>query len=157
MSPDKEALLRRDFPQLYMHLRYGFECGDGWFGLLQLLSEDLEALQLRWPPEWHVCAAQVKEKFGGLRFYLRYPRQERTRWMRLKEWLYHKGQRLPLIGGWIARLGRYAPVHALIRAAEELAIETCDVCGEPGCLREGSWLRTRCDPHAEGAPPRAQQ
>ena len=40
----------------------GFECGDGWFKLLDTLSYFLEK-------DGSVEATQVKEKFGTLRFY----------------------------------------------------------------------------------------
>ena len=45
-------------------LAFGFECGDGWFSLLLEAATELEALDL------DIKATQVKEKFGGLRFYL---------------------------------------------------------------------------------------
>ncbi len=46
-------------------LAFGFECEDGWFDLLWKLCEDIDKTN---PPEgFEVC--QVKEKFGGLRFY----------------------------------------------------------------------------------------
>lgn len=41
-----------------------FECGDGWYSLIKDLIVDL--IKLGWDKE--VC--QVKEKFGGLRFYI---------------------------------------------------------------------------------------
>lgn len=41
-----------------------FECNEGWYPLIQKLIEDL--IQLGW--DKHVT--QVKEKFGGLRFYI---------------------------------------------------------------------------------------
>ena len=43
---------------------FGFECGDGWFDLIWKLCEDIEATGEK------VLALQVKEKFGGLRFYV---------------------------------------------------------------------------------------
>lgn len=46
-------------------LAFGFECTDGWYDLLKRLCEDIEALG---PPE-DFRVLQVKEKFGGLRFY----------------------------------------------------------------------------------------
>ena len=45
----------------------GFECGDGWFDLIFKLCEDIEKLK----PE-NFKAVQIKEKFGGLRFYCVY-------------------------------------------------------------------------------------
>ena len=67
--------LNEEFPELYRgrHLSiqenlmpFGFECGDGWFGLLWNLSNQIRTLD----PDGHVMAAQVKEKFGTLRFYI---------------------------------------------------------------------------------------
>lgn len=50
---------------------FGFECGDGWYHLIDHLCSEIQ---------WHIdknakpgteqfVAVQVKEKFGGLRFY----------------------------------------------------------------------------------------
>lgn len=47
---------------------FGFECGDGWFELIDTLCEQLQF----WTDHNHapqVAAEQVKEKFGALRFY----------------------------------------------------------------------------------------
>lgn len=43
---------------------FGFECGDGWFDIIWRLCENIDSLA---GPEFEVM--QVKEKFGGLRFY----------------------------------------------------------------------------------------
>ena len=43
---------------------YSFECDEGWYLLIQELIEDL--LKLGWDKQ----ITQVKEKFGGLRFYI---------------------------------------------------------------------------------------
>lgn len=81
------------FPQLYrtwqgrdMHevwrTRQDFECGDGWFDLLWQLSTQLEAVLAALPETERDTFAptNVKEKFGGLRFYMtRYtPEMERA-------------------------------------------------------------------------------
>jgi hypothetical protein len=41
-----------------------FECGDGWYPLIKDLITDLIVLG------WDKQTCQVKEKFGGLRFYI---------------------------------------------------------------------------------------
>ena len=54
----------------FFHKRFPFECGDGWFDLVYKLSEDIESQLNRDPKvasQFYVL--QVKEKFGGLRFY----------------------------------------------------------------------------------------
>lgn len=85
MSPENTQKLYTAFPRLYRErllplsetgMCWGFECGDGWFDLLWQLSQALEgeARQQGLNPdadEWP-CATQVKEKFGGLRFYMRH-------------------------------------------------------------------------------------
>lgn len=50
---------------------WGFECGDGWFELIWKLSEDLKEMNkhIIRTPEDPFQVLQVKEKFGGLRFY----------------------------------------------------------------------------------------
>lgn len=45
---------------------FGFEVGDGWFFLLQQLLNEIKYLD----PGSHFEVIQVKEKFGGLRFYV---------------------------------------------------------------------------------------
>ncbi|MEX3949823.1 hypothetical protein AB4Y40_18985 [Paraburkholderia sp. EG287B] len=47
---------------------WGFECGDGWFDLLDALALNLQhATTSAGAPQ--VVAVQVKQKFGVLRFY----------------------------------------------------------------------------------------
>jgi len=71
MNPQLDKILCETFPTLYSKRRasmtqscmsWGFDCGDGWFLIVWQLSEQLEKLGC--------VAAQVKEKFGLLRFYL---------------------------------------------------------------------------------------
>lgn len=47
-------------------MAFGFECGDGWFNLIWKLCEDIEKTK----PAEDFEVVQVKEKFGGLRFYV---------------------------------------------------------------------------------------
>ena len=71
MNSENTKYLIEHFPKLYAGvgkplteslMGFGFEVGDGWFELLKELSEKIEP--------YEVEAVQVKEKFGGLRFYL---------------------------------------------------------------------------------------
>jgi len=65
--------LYKDFPTLYRGrhktiqescMPWGVCCGNGWFDLIYKLSQDITTLDKK------VEATQVKEKFGGLRFYI---------------------------------------------------------------------------------------
>lgn len=80
MKTELDEQLCREFPNVYRQRRgdmretcmcWGFECSDGWFGLLYRLSAKLEKLILELPEDQrqHACATQVKEKFGTLSFY----------------------------------------------------------------------------------------
>lgn len=40
-------------------------------------------------------------------------------------------------------------LHAAIASAEKLSTQICEVCGEPGERRGGSWVKTLCDEHAD--------
>ncbi|HEV3439279.1 MAG TPA: hypothetical protein VG122_18070 [Gemmata sp.] len=95
----------------------GFEHGDGWFDILWRLCEDLEPLVAKFDQETgsQFEVLQVKEKFGGLRFYVNWRRNETIR------------QRIGI-------------------AADE-SFHTCEICGQPGELREDSWIKTLCDLH----------
>jgi len=103
------------FPKLYREVRCGFSCPEGWLDIVWRLSEQLEPLGIQ--------CDQVKEKFGGLRFYL------------LDALSPHDVQ---------------DRAQALIREAEAEADRTCEICGkQPAKL--GNWkahyVRTLCEEH----------
>lgn len=73
MKKEYDEYLVKNFPGLYRQrylspketcMCWGFNTGDGWFPLIKKLSEDI----IKISPETE--AVQVKEKFGGLRFYV---------------------------------------------------------------------------------------
>ena len=53
---------------------WGFECGDGWYNIIDILCNEIQRhidhMEKRKTPVEQVVASQVKEKFGGLRFYV---------------------------------------------------------------------------------------
>ena len=68
MSPELEKKLLDKYPKLFSSKQFwGFECGDGWFDLLDYLCVSL--LTYTYGDE-EIYVDQVKEKFGRLRFYL---------------------------------------------------------------------------------------
>jgi len=51
-------------------MAFGFECGDGWYKLIYKLCKDIQKELDKNPKlKHHFEVLQVKEKFGGLRFY----------------------------------------------------------------------------------------
>ena len=138
---------------------WGFECGDGWFNIINTLcglicsdwlfaKEQYEYLQTRIGKpryEFSLIAGymdivteddlakakakmekeearipvitQVKEKFGGLRFYV---------------------------------YGATDEQYAFIRFAESISYKTCEICGDRAKPdRTMGWVTTRCAKHRE--------
>lgn len=72
MKPELDEQLCRKYPALYCDrhadpkislMCFGFECGDGWLTLIDVISE----IMTKHNPD--ITAIQVKEKFGTLRYY----------------------------------------------------------------------------------------
>lgn len=131
---------------------WGFECGDGWYNLIDVLCSKLyshyrqandryqhlleigvgntlygtkvvtqeeldEAKEKMEHERGHVpVASQVKEKFGGLRFYVQ---------------------------------GAIDEHYHYISFAESMSYHICEVCGAPGNRWTDGWHKTLCDIHAE--------
>lgn len=97
----------------FLHER--LNVGEGWQPLIEKLHADLSALA----PGYGI--AQIKEKFGGLRYYVdctpEFP-------MAISE-----------------------QMDVLIEHAELASVRICEECGAPGKLRTDGWCRTLCDEH----------
>jgi len=100
-------------------MAFGFECGDGWYAILDALCGELDGVAKNYG--LRIEASQVKEKFGGLRFYYdAVPAEGWTRltglaWARawLERWLYFA--KTSVTNGWerlwrISEWDRYAVV-----------------------------------------------
>jgi len=76
MTKELDKLLCEKYPEIFRDRQapmnqtlmcWGFACGDGWFALIDTLCAEL----MRHSTPNHIpVALQVKEKFGGLRFYV---------------------------------------------------------------------------------------
>jgi hypothetical protein len=88
--------------------------GPGWYEILKNLIDELIAAG------WDKQICQIKEKFGGLRFYTNAMSDE---------------------------------CYEIVSKYEKLSYKICEKCGEPGELRQGGWISTLCDEHAEGREP----
>ena len=144
MRQELDALLCEKYPKMMVNrnkdmqetcMCWGFECGDGWFDLLdQLMGNiqhhiDWKEKQRNWAIEWNkenpnepreipdlvsqVTLDQVKEKFGTLRFY------------------YSGGD---------------DRIDGMVTLAEGMSGVICEGCGNPGKRRGGGWIHTYCEP-----------
>ena len=129
MRDELDKMLCEKYPKMMVNrhkdmqettMCWGFECGDGWYNILnQLMSQiqhhidwknrDTEVVQ-------QVTLDQVKEKFGTLRIY------------------YSGGDDY---------------IRGLVSMAQAMSGSTCEVCGNASKFRGKSWFYTACDEHAK--------
>ena len=145
MKQELDKLLCEKYPKMMVNrnknmqetcMCWGFDCGDGWFQILDQLMGNIQhhidwaekqrnerlaeivAGDFREVPESipQVTLDQVKEKFGTLRFY------------------YSGGDDY---------------ISGLVSMAESMTGVTCEECGNPGKSRGGGWIHTYCEPCEE--------
>lgn len=93
---------------------------DGWISFVLDLDKKISAVNP------HYCISQVKEKFGGLRYYIEVP-------------TYTSVNKV-----------MYDIIDDLVHLAEQRSLRICQVCGKHGKLRNhNGWYSTLCDVHNE--------
>ncbi|MCX7593177.1 MAG: hypothetical protein N2235_05355 [Fischerella sp.] len=159
MRPDLDKKLVEKYPAIFRDrygnpkntaMCWGFEHGDGWYHILDIL-----------------CAMLYKDYNNAKREYERLRRREGTkdytgtivdsiRVERARLKMKEEYEKIPVA---VQVKEKYGTLrfyvdrsdHAaddLIHFAELMSEVTCEECGNPGRLREGSWIRTLCDQHA---------
>jgi len=119
MNKENTQKLLDDFPEMFFEdsrgegkptmFRNHIYCGDGWFDIIYNLCNEISPFRPK--------VMQIKEKFGGLRFYCMFPNEDNSK----------KG-------------------YDFIRKAEQQAYKTCEQCGSPGELRiHNGWRSLKCD------------
>ncbi len=108
----------RNEPITHSLIPFGIETGDGWFDLIWELCTKIDALakSAGLSGDDYPKAMQVKEKFGGLRFYAN-----------------------------PCNVKVADEVFAAIDEAEARSVKTCETCGKPGRQVGGGWIVTICE------------
>ena len=114
----------------------------GWFDIVDALCRDIEVLLGSEAERFQV--QQIKEKFGGLRFYYSLEDAEDMfidiHTDRAIRTMVDKGDGPPLMG----------QIRSLVDAASLRSTTTCEHCGAVGQrASRGGWIRTLCALHAE--------
>jgi hypothetical protein len=89
----------------------------GWvkaFG--QQMVDELNAILVKYNLVDEYSIAQVKEKFGGLRWYDNF-----------------------------TTVSAAEEYYTWLQKYEDLSVQTCIVCGEPGTMRHTRWISPYCD------------
>ena len=135
MKQEYDTYLCTTYPKMFVNrykpmtettMCWGFECGDGWYNIINQLCANIQhhidwrnrknELNPNQPIVPQVTVDQVKEKFGTLRFYY---------------------------------TGGDDYIDGLVSMAESMSGVTCEECGNPGSTVGRGWLTTLCEKHAE--------
>jgi len=112
--------LHDHYPELFSKELYP-ECGIGWFDIIDDLSRQISAYVKALPTQTQRYAevVQIKEKFGGLRYYVQYHNLTDN---------------------------QIQEIESLIRVAESRTAVTCEDCGDDGSMVSPRkyWMRTLC-------------
>lgn len=115
-------------------MAFGIECGNGWHELIDLLCDSIthqvESANRLYPQlRFAVVAAQVKEKYGGLRFYVDYVYDHEL--LQDADAMKRINKEIDTITG-------------MIRMVERMSFRTCETCGG------------KCKPDLQSIYPRAE-
>ena len=144
MSPELEKKLADEFPFMRRGLSleeqrtrdsyigdsyetFGIECNDGWFNLIWNLCQEIVDCYKEEERELDIFVDQVKEKYGGLRFYYHID-SEGTNNISPNE------------AGFSER------IEEIVSRYEEDSENVCEECGAEGRLRnDRPYILTLCD------------
>jgi methionine synthase II (cobalamin-independent) len=114
------------YPILYSKLS-GFDCNKGWYKLIEELSQKIEEINLKFAnPEHKIYAVQVKQKFGGLRFYTE-----------ISDSLFDDEEQQESV---------QQIVYDLITIAETKSYTICEDCGLSGTITKNrAYVETLCE------------
>jgi hypothetical protein len=127
MKQELDELLCKKYPKMMVNrykdmqetaMCWGFDCGDGWYNILNQLMGNIQH-HIDWKNRTEevvpqVTLDQVKEKFGTLRFYY---------------------------------TGGDDYIAGMVTMAEAMSGTTCESCGNPAKRdSDGGWVRTICEP-----------
>lgn len=128
MTKSLELKLRERFPKLLVDMygspqetcmSYGIACDDGWYDLIYNLCEELQG----WSDAYgkQIVATQIKEKFGGLRFYIKVDKENSPS---DEEW---------------------KQISSMTDKYEKLSLNTCELTGGNGKMcKRGFLMKTLC-------------
>jgi hypothetical protein len=134
---------QKDLPASETCMCWGIACGEGWKYIIDEACQKLQ--KLADDNGVTIEFAQVKEKFAELRLYT--------------EIIYPDGHKLHTTVIDIAGVGSFIKeerekiwheMHKITGEAGQKSLQTCEVCGKSGAPRQGGWVSTLCDEHANG-------
>jgi hypothetical protein len=179
MKLELDKLLCEKYPKMMVNrnkdmtetcMCWGFDCGDGWFNILnQLMSQiqhhiDWKDKQRQWAIDHNDMVTQCREGiFDLFEKSMETVTNQEYKEKRLAEIL-EKGFRevpktipqvtLDQVKEKFGTLRFYYTggdeyISGMVSLAESMTAVTCEECGNPGKQHGGGWVRTLCDHHEE--------
>ena len=179
MKQELDKLLCEKYPKMMVNrnknmqetcMCWGFDCGDGWFNILDQLMGNIQhhidwrEKQRKWATEYNEMAAQAKA--GNFDLF-----EEANKSLTDEE---YKNKRLAeIIAGDFRSVPESIPqvtldqikekfgtlrfyytggddyISGMVSLAESMTGVTCEGCGNPGKTRGGGWVHTYCEPCEE--------
>lgn len=115
-----EFELFEKYPKTFQSLDY-VECNEGWKEIVDQVSFKIEQVNNKYPGSSYIHASQIKQKFGGLRYYVSFEDINND---------------------------DVNYVYSIIEEAEKRSLTICEICGAPGKRsKQGYYMETVCDEH----------
>ena len=125
-----DEFLRKRWPELMANDQLEISILPGWIPVIDRLCRSITEV-LNENPGVRVTVHQVKEKFGGLRFYATVDSATMDECQLCDE-----------------HIPASTRIYELIKRAEREADFICETCGAPGKKVTRGWIKTACDKHA---------
>ena len=179
MKQELDKLLCERYPKMMVNrdksmqetcMCWGFDCGDGWFNILdQLMGNiqhhiDWKEKQKRWAMEYNEMAAQAKAgNFDLFEASMKDTIGAEYKEKRLAEIVAGDFREVPesihqvtldQVKEKFGTLRFYYTggddvIDGMVRMAESMSGVTCEECGNPGKRIGGGWVTTLCEEHAK--------
>jgi hypothetical protein len=131
-------------------MAFGIECGSGWFTLIDKMCEDI--IKLIDGKDIEIVAEQVKEKFGGLRFYhyvIKEPSSLTIAGSLIRQYMFARryGTQYWAIVKFRRKFYKtiYEKISDIVEKTEKDSYKICETCGDPGKARGQGWIKTSCN------------
>ena len=165
-----KMMVNRNKPMQETCMCWGFECGDGWFNILnQLMSQiqhhiDWKEKQRAWATKYNEMATQAKAgNFDLFEETMKALPNDEYKEKRLAEIVAGDFRPVPesipqvtldQVKEKFGTLRFYYQggddyISGMVSLAESMTAVTCENCGNPGSCRGGGWVHTYCTPCEE--------
>lgn len=183
MRNELDELLCERYPKIFADrhksmmetcMCWGFECGDGWFTIINSLCGNIQS-HIDWQRKQKASALRynralnkaIKGDKAGLYRYYNFSLRTHPEWVSnqidedIKGKKFRKIKEIPaqVVASQVKEKfgtlrfyyeGGDEYISGLVSMAESMSANTCEKCGKPGTQTNGGWITTLCEEHMKG-------